>query len=156
VPRETLVRTVMSSPVVTVGPDTSVDEAARLLAEHGFGALPVVAQDGVLVGLLRDDDLIVQDARLHMPTVINLLGGMIVWPGSLHRLDDEVRKVAASVVRDAMDDDPPTVRADDSLELVATLMHDRDVTHVPVVDGDGRLVGVIARGDLVRALASRA
>jgi CBS domain-containing protein len=146
----------MSSPVVTVGASTSVDEAARLLAEHGFGALPVVDDDGVLVGLLRDDDLIVQDARLHMPTVINLLGATIVWPGSVHRLDDEVRKVTASIVGDAMDDDPPTVGPDDSLEVVATLMHDHDVTHVPVVDADDRLLGIIARGDLVRALAGRA
>ena len=154
-PREILVRAVMSKPVVTVKSDTAIEEAARLLAEHQFGALPVIDDDERLVGLLRDDDLIVQDARLHMPTVINLLGGVIVWPGSLHRLDDEMRKLTASTVVDAMDDDPATVGPADSLELVATLMHDKDVTHLPVVDGDGHLLGIVARGDLVRALAGR-
>ena len=145
----------MSKPVITVTTDTAIEEAARLLAEHHVGALPVVDADERLVGLLRDDDLIVQDARLHMPTVVNLLGGMIVWPGSLHRLDDEMRKLTANTVADAMDDDPATVGPADSLEVVATLMHDREVTHVPVVDGDGHLLGIVARGDLVRALAGR-
>ena len=47
----------------------------------------------------------------------------------------------------------PTVAPDDTLGDVATKMHDADVTHMPVVDADGKLVGIIARGDLVRRVA---
>jgi CBS domain-containing protein len=153
-PRPTLIREVMSPDPVTVTAGTSIEEAARLLAAHRFGALPVVDDDGRLVGMLRDDDLIVSEARLHMPTVFELLGATFVLPGEKRRFEDELQKVASTVVEDAMEEHPANVAPDDTVETVATLMHDRAVTHVPVVDGDGHVVGIVARGDLVRLLVA--
>jgi CBS domain-containing protein len=70
---EATVRTIMTTDVVTLSPDRTVPEAADVLAEHHIGAAPVVDR-GVLVGLLRDEDLIVSEAKLHVPTVIEFLG----------------------------------------------------------------------------------
>jgi CBS domain-containing protein len=152
-PATTLVRDVMTAGPVTVAPETSVDDAAKVLAEHRFGALPVVDATGRLVGMLRDDDLIVSEARLHIPTVFELFGGMFVLPGQKHRFEEELHKVGASTVAEVMDDEPPTVTPGDTIETVATIMHDRSVSHVAVVDA-GRCVGILARGDLVRLLAA--
>ena len=148
----TTVRDVMTSDVVTARVDQKVEEAADLLAQHRIGAAPVL-EDGKLVGLLRDEDLIVSEARLHVPTVISFLGADIVLPSALHRFEDQLRRAVGATVGDVMEKDCATVRPDASLEDLATLMHDRDVTHVPVVDA-GRLVGIVARGDLVRHLAA--
>ena len=145
------VSTIMSSDVVTVSPDQGVPEAADVLAEHGIGAAPVV-EDGKIVGLLRDEDLIVSEAKLHVPTVIEFLGADIVWPPSERRWEKELKKAAAATVRDVMSTEYPTVAPTDSIEQVATAMHDAAASHVPVVDG-GRVVGIVARGDLVRHLA---
>jgi CBS domain-containing protein len=153
-PTTTPVSAVMTADVLTLRPDQSVEEAAQLLADHHIGAAPVVA-DGRVVGLLRDDDLIVSEARLHVPTVISFFGADLVLPGELHRFESELKKVAAADVADVMSTEFPTVSSSDSLETIATLMHDRGVTHVPVVE-DGRLVGIVARGDLVRFLAASA
>ena len=149
----TTVRDVMTSDVVTARVDQKVEEAADLLAQHAIGAMPVVDESGALVGLLRDEDLIVSEARLHVPTVISFLSAEIVLPSALHRFEDELRRAVGATVGDVMQKDFPTVTPDASLEDLATVMHDRDVTHVPVVDGD-RLVGIVARGDLVRHLAA--
>jgi CBS domain-containing protein len=143
---------VMSSSVVTLRPDRSVEEAADVLAAKKIGAAPVVDADGKLVGLLRDEDLIVSEANLHVPTAISFLGADIVLPSSLHRFEHELKKAAGATVADVMTTEFETVKPDDNLEDVATLMHDRDVTHVPVVD-DGKLAGIVARGDLVRFLS---
>jgi CBS domain-containing protein len=148
-----LVSDVMTADPVTVPPETSVDDAAKLLAEHRFGAVPVVDDAGELVGILRDDDLIVSEARLHIPTVFELFGGLFVLPGQKHRFEEELHKVGGSTVAEVMDDDPPTVGPSDTIETVATVMHDRSVSHVAVVV-DGRCVGIVARGDLVRLLAA--
>ena len=145
------VSTIMSSEVVTLSPDQSVPEAADVLAEHGIGAAPVV-EDGRIVGLLRDEDLIVSEAKLHVPTVIEFLGADIVWPASERRWEKELKKAAAATVRDVMSTEFPQVAPGDSVERVATVMHDASASHVPVVDGD-RVVGIVARGDLVRHLA---
>jgi CBS domain-containing protein len=151
----TTVRDVMTTDVVTLRSDQTVEEAADLLSQRRIGAAPVVdaGAGGELVGLLRDEDLIVSEARLHVPTVISFLGADIVLPSALHRFEHELKQVAGSTVGDVMATEFATVAPDDTLEVLATLMHDRDVTHVPVVDG-GRLGGIVARGDIVRFLAA--
>jgi CBS domain-containing protein len=152
-PSSTPVRDVMSTKVVTLRPDQTVEEAADVLAADKIGAAPVVDAQGLLVGLLRDEDLILSEANVHVPTAITFLGADFVLPSALHRFEDDLKKAAGATVGDAMEADFATVSPDDTLEQLATLMHDRDVTHVPVVEGD-KLVGVVARGDLVRHLAA--
>ena len=149
----TQVRTIMTSDVVTLAPDQSVPEAAELLSSRHIGAAPVVDADGKLLGLLRDEDLLVSEANLHMPTAIEFLGAELMWPPSVHRYEAELKKAAASSVRDVMATDVSIVSSTDTVEFAATLMHDTGASHLPVVD-DGKLVGVVARGDLVRFLAT--
>ena len=151
-PDATPVREVMTRDVVTLRPDQPVSEAADVLAGKEIGAAPVVDADGKLVGLLRDEDLIVSEARLHVPTVISFLGADLMLPSSLHRFEHELKKAAGSSVGDVMITEFPVAKPGDTLDGLAAEMHDRDVTHVPVVDG-GKLVGIVARGDLVRFLA---
>jgi CBS domain-containing protein len=150
---ETLVRDAMTTSVATLRPDQSIAEAADELAGHGFGTMPVVDGSNRLLGLLRDEDLIVSEARIHVPTFINFLGATIPLPGSMHHFEEDLHKVAGATVAEVMDDDPVTIGPDATLEDAATLMHDRDVTHLPVVDDGGVVVGIIARGDLVRHIA---
>jgi predicted transcriptional regulator len=152
-PSSTPVRDVMSTKVVTLRPDQTVEEAADVLAGDKIGAAPVVDGSGKLVGLLRDEDLILSEANVHVPTAITFLGADFVLPSALHRFEDDLKKAAGATVADTMETEFATVAPDDTLEQVATLMHDREITHVPVVD-DARLVGIVARGDLVRHLAA--
>jgi len=149
----TAVRDVMSANVVTLRPDQGVAEAADVLAADKIGAAPVVDSGGMLVGLLRDEDLILSEANVHVPTAISFLGADFVLPSALHRFEGDLKKAAGAAVGDVMTTDFATIGPDESVEALATLMHDRDITHVPVVDG-GTLVGIVARGDLVRHLAA--
>ena len=151
-PESTPVSAVMSTAVVTLRPEQTVQEAADVLAGRAIGAAPVVDGDGKLVGLLRDEDLIVSEARLHVPTVITFLGSDFVWPSSLHRFEHELTKAAGSTVADVMVTEYHTVTPTTTLDELAAEMHDRDITHVPVVDGD-KLVGIVARGDLIKFLS---
>jgi CBS domain-containing protein len=150
----TPVTDVMTSDVVTVSPDLTLAEAADVLSEKGIGAVPVVDGTGALVGLLRDEDLLISEARLHLPTTIAILPGIeFTLPGQIKRYDEELKKAASSTVGDVMERDFKSVAPSGSVEDVATLMHEHDVTHVPVVDG-GKVVGIVARGDIVRFLAA--
>ena len=148
----TRVSEVMSRRVHTLRPDQSIAEAAEMMASHGFGAMPVVGGDSRLLGLLRDEDLIVSEARVHVPTIINFLGATIPLPTSMHRFEEEIRKFAGGTVSEVMDEAPPVIGPEETLEELATRMHEKDVTHLPVVD-KGRVVGIVARGDLVRFIA---
>lgn len=145
-------RSVMTTDVVTVTADQNLAAAADVLAERGIGAAPVVDDQGRVVGLLRDEDLLSTEARLHIPTTIAILGVNFTLPGEVARYDEELRKAVASTVGEVMEAEFPQLGPDASVEDAATLMHEADVTHVVVIDGD-RAIGVVARGDLVRHLA---
>ncbi len=151
-PRELPVTAVMSSPVTTLTPDTTVEEAVKALVDAGISGAPVVDGDGRLVGLLDDTDLLVSEARLHAPTTIELLGAYLPLPGERKRFEEELRQALGGVVGQVMDDDPPAVTPDATVEDVATLLHDRSVSRVPVVDAQRTVVGIVTRGDLVKAL----
>lgn len=151
-PRNTLVSEVMTSDVVTFGPDDNVQEAMQTMVERSVDGAPVVGPDGVVVGMLSTGDLIVQESSLHFPTVISLLGATLELPSSQRRFDEDIQKALGSKVRDVMHGGPYTVPPDENLERAATLMHDHDVSRLPVVDGDGRLVGIVARVDILRAI----
>jgi CBS domain-containing protein len=152
-PGSTLVRELMSTPVSTLRPDDKVEQAADVLAAKDVGSLPVVDDDGKLLGILRDDDLIASESRVHVPTFINFLGLGMAFPGEMKHLERELKKIAGATVRDVMQTDPPTVTPDATLEDVATIMHDRGVNSVPVVDADNKVVGIVARADVVRFIA---
>jgi CBS domain-containing protein len=153
-PTNTPVRDVMTTAVVTLRPDQSFEEAADLLAAKSIGAAPVVDDEQRVVGLLRDEDLIVSEANLHVPTWFNFLGAEFPLPGANKRFEGELRRMVGSTVRELMVTDFETCGPDDTLGTVAARMHDRDVTHMPVVDADRHLVGIVARGDLVRRVAA--
>ena len=149
-----IVSEIMTSEVKTVHPDMSVIEVASVLADGSIGAVPVVNEADEFVGLLRDEDLLLREAGIHVPTTIALLPGIeFTLPSHLKRFDEELRIAAASTVGELMQTDPETVGPDTSLEDLASLMHDKQVTHVPVIDGNGRVVGIVARGDVIRHLA---
>ena len=150
-PRQMLVREVMTSDVVTFGPDETVEVATRRLVERDVDGAPVVDADGQVIGMLSSDDLLVQETQLHYPTVFSLFGAYLELPSSHRRFEAELRRAIAAVVSDVMERDPTTCAPDDTLERAATLMHERKVSRLPVLDGD-RLVGIVARGDLLRAL----
>ncbi|MDP9405380.1 MAG: CBS domain-containing protein [Actinomycetota bacterium] len=151
-PRQLPVTAVMSSPVTTLTPDTTVEEAVKTLVDAGISGAPVVDGDGRLVGLLDDTDLLVSEARLHAPTTIELLGAYLPLPGERKRFEEELRQALGGLVEQVMEHDPPAVVPDATVEDVATLLHDRGVSRVPVVDGRRAVVGIVTRGDLVKAL----
>lgn len=153
-PTTTPIRDVMTTKVVTLSPDQPFEEAADVLAKRSIGAAPVVDDDGHVLGLLRDEDLIVSEANIHAPTWFNLFGVGVELPGAQKHFEKELRRMVAATVQDLMITEFETARPDDTLGAVASRMHDRDVTHMPVIDDDGHLIGIVARGDLVRRVAA--
>jgi CBS domain-containing protein len=152
-PTSTAVRDVMTTKVVTLAPEQTFEQAADVLADNKIGAAPVVDADGKLVGLLRDEDLIVSQSNLHAPTWFNFFGVDFPVPGQQKHFEEELKRMVAANVEQLMTTEFETASPDDTLADVATKMHEADVTHMPIVDGDGKLMGILARGDIVRRVA---
>lgn len=150
--RDLPVRDLMVGDVLAFAPDQNVQEAMRALVGRSVGGAPVTDGEGRVVGVLTVADLVVEEARLHVPTIVNLFGVNVALPWHDRELDESVSKALGMYVREVMTAPAITVAPDATVEDVATLMHDRQVSRVPVVDGDGRLVGIITRSDILRAV----
>ena len=141
---------IMTKNVVTVTPETEITQAAKLLLENHFNGLPVVDESGRLIGIICQDDLIVQQKRLPLPSLFTFFDGLIPLT-SYRSLEKEVEKIVAATVSQAMTTDPITIDPDASLEDIATLMVNNNIHTLPVLDRD-RLVGVIGKEDVLRTL----
>ncbi|HMK11396.1 MAG TPA: CBS domain-containing protein [Acidimicrobiales bacterium] len=150
----TAVRDVMTTDVISFTREESVTDAMKRLLDAGVSGGPVVDGDSKVVGMLTDSDLIVQDAQLHAPTAIAILGVVVALPGSKREFEEDLHKQLGLTVGEVMGDEPFTISADAPVEDAATMMHDKDVSRLAVVDADERLVGVIARGDILRYIVS--
>jgi CBS domain-containing protein len=147
---ELTARDIMTADPVTVGPEMTVTEAARLMSDRRIGALPVV-EKGRMVGLVTEGDLIMQDVKVHFPTYLSLLGGYVFAPGASDRFETSLRKAVAATVSDVMTREPISVTPEALVTDVATLLVERDIARVPVMDGD-TVIGIISKSDIVRSL----
>jgi CBS domain-containing protein len=134
---------IMSCKVVTVKANDSVEDAARLLLEHRISGLPVVDENGDLVGILSESDLIHKAEPLPSPAL---------YYGDRQKFLEEMWKVKASKVREVMTEDVITVSPEDSLGKAASLMLEKGVKRLPVVRGR-MVVGMVTRADILKALA---
>jgi CBS domain-containing protein len=142
---------IMKTEVVTIGENASVQELAKLLAKKKISGVPVVDDRNRVVGIVSEGDLVSQDADIHFPHYIELLGN-IIYLESIKKYEERLEKAAASAVGDIMTIDVITVQKNSPLHEIATLMTNRKVNRLPVLDGD-ILVGIITRSDVVRAMA---
>ncbi len=151
---ELKVRDIMQPDVITVGPQTTIRELAGILADHKISGVPVVAEDGEVLGMVSESDVIMQDAEFHFPYYIQFLES-VIYLQSFAKFEERFRKTFGTKVTEVMSDDLVEVSPEASIHAAATLMADHRVDRLPVIEEDGTLVGIVTRGDIVRAIAEK-
>ena len=144
---------IMSRELITLTPEMDFSSAAKILLENNINGAPVVDEQGRLVGILCQSDLVAQQKKMPVPTLLTVLDSFISL-GSTKQMEKEVRKIAALTVDEAMTPDPVTVRADTAIDTIAALMVDSGFHTLPVLDGD-MLVGIVGKADMLRTLLTK-
>jgi len=135
---------VMTTDVVTVHPDTTLKDVARTLSGRGISGLPVVDDEGRVLGVISEADILAKERRPREETLRERL---------LHERRNGVKREARTA-GEAMTSPAVTIAAHRWLDGAAALMLDCGINRLPVVDRAGRLVGIVTRADLVRAFAA--
>ena len=150
--KEVLVEQAMTPDPVTVTPDTSVTDVAKIMVAKSIGGIPVVDDTGELIGIVTESDLVVQDTDVKFPSFVSFLSGYVFVPGSLHKFDEKFKKAVASTAGDVMTEDVVTVDASDSAEHAATLMTHKKLKRFPVIS-EGKLVGILTMADIIKLIS---
>ncbi|EJC83217.1 putative signal-transduction protein containing cAMP-binding and CBS domains [Rhizobium leguminosarum bv. trifolii WSM2297] len=141
-----LVKDVMTTTIVTVSPDNSVRQAAKLMADRQVSGIPVVDDDGRLIGLISEGDLI---RRTELSSGAFLLKAEMGL-GPDERANAFVKRCAWRV-GDVMTPNPVTIFEDAPLSRVAGLMQEHGIKRIPVLRA-GKLVGIVSRADLLQVI----
>lgn len=143
---------IMTKQVITVTLDTTVVELASLLSSNNIGGAPVIDGAGNLLGVVTESDLIDQQKKIHIPTVITILDSFFYLENP-EKMGEEMKKIAGSTVGDIYTKKILTVTEETTLDEIATIMAEKNVHTLPVVDGK-QLVGVIGKQDIIKTLLS--
>lgn len=147
-----LVQEIMSSPALTVTPETTIQEVARIMGEHHISGVPVVDADGRLLGTVTEVNLIARNAPLKQPRYLAVLSAVIpVGLDDYYEYKQQLRQALATNARQLMNSDVRTVEPSTTVEEALEIMLHPENTMLPVLEND-RLVGVITRTDLVRLI----
>jgi len=146
---------IMDRDVPSVRPEEDARTAIDLLAKTDLGAIPVVDGGNKVVGIVSESDLILseEESDLHLPHYLNIMGG-IVFVGSMKGFDERLEKAFATNVSELMTADPIVARDFENVDRVAKKIADEHHNHLPVVDADGNLVGMVTRADALAALVA--
>jgi CBS domain-containing protein len=142
---------IMTKEVITVKPETTIEELARLLMKQQISGAPVVDDKGKIVGIVTENDLISKNSRLHIPTILRLFDAYI--PLGTSKMESDIRKMAASTVEDICTKEIITVDEEASVEYIATVMTEKRIHILPIVR-EGKLVGIIGKKDLIKGIAA--
>ena len=146
------VRDIMTTDVVTVRRDTSVNGIAKLMGERDVSGIPVVDEANHVVGIITELDMIVRNTRLEMPAFLQVLDlGRIPLERPGH-YRDRLRHMLGTHAADIMTEAVVTIGPDAEVEALAEMMVKRRLNPVPVVE-NGVLVGIVSRADLIRMMA---
>ncbi|MBD2384536.1 CBS domain-containing protein [Cylindrospermum sp. FACHB-282] len=144
---------VMTHEPLVVRRETPLKEAIQTLAERRISGLLVVDDDGKLVGIISETDLMWQETGVTPPAYIMFLDSVIYLqnPATYER---DLHKALGQTVGEVMSKNPITISPDQTLREAAKLMHDRSIHRLPVLDSAGQVIGILTRGDIIRSMAA--
>jgi len=143
---------IMTTEVITVKKQTPLKELAEILYKNHINGVPVLDDDGSLIGIICESDLIRKDKKLHIPTVVALFDAVFYLESSKN-VEKEIRRINATTVEELFTREVVTVDEKTPIEEIATLMTQKKIYTIPVMDGK-RLVGIVGKGDVIRTFIS--
>lgn len=142
---------IMTRNVITARKGSSIEEALRLMAEYHVSGLPVVDADGSLEGIITESDLLLRDqSQVSLPSNKPLQGH---WPIADEDVEEKYRRGRAVLVEDAMTAKVITFTEGSAVADIARIMIEHRINRVPILR-DRKLVGIVSRSDIVKALAA--
>ncbi len=147
-------RDIMTTDVITVQEDMTVEALGRIFIEKRISGAPVLNSQKKIVGIVTENDLVRKNSRLHIPTVVRIFDAFVPL-GSTERVEEEIRRISASTVSEICSRTVVTVAPDATLQDISSLMFEKGVHLIPVLDA-GHIVGIIGKIDIIRGMFGEA
>jgi CBS domain-containing protein len=142
---------IMTKDVITVTPSTTIEELARILVDRRISGTPVLDENGGMIGIVTENDLVRKNKKFHIPTIIRLFDAFIMLQ-SQSMIEEEIKAMAAVTVSDIYKKEVITVTEDTQVDEIASIMSEKNVHLIPVVQGK-EIKGIIGKIDIIKGLS---
>lgn len=145
-----LVKDLMTTDVVTVKQNALISEVAELLNKTRFSGVPVLNDEGKVLGTISERDFITADSGVYLPTYIQLLSNMDYIQGGDKGLPHVVNQIVNATAKDIMNQGILFAHPDNTLEQLAEMFAETRANPIPVTDASNKLLGIVSRSDLIK------
>lgn len=142
---------IMTTEVITVTKKTPIKELSDLFIKHKVNGFPVLDDSDQLIGIVTEKNLIEQSKNLHIPTVIALFDA-VIYLESGKKFEEQVKRYNATQVGDIFTANVVTISPDAGINEIASLMAEKSVHSIPVMDGK-KILGIVGKLDIIKGLA---
>lgn len=143
------VEAIMTKEVISVHADATVAEIAHILFERNLTGVPVIEQDGAVIGIITEYDLMSRNMAVHIPTYVRLLESL-EGEQSGTRMMDEMEAIRRTTARAIMTAPVVTLWKETTVDEAARIFSEAHINPLPVVDEQGKLAGIVSRSDIVK------
>ena len=150
---KTKIEEIMSKDVISVKKSAPLLKVASLFKENKIAGIPVINDEKKVVGIISEADIlkVLEDFQWYTP-IFKTLDFLGLHEEKLHDIEQDIKKASQMKVKDVMSKNPRTIRQDDLIDDAAMIMHSTGFNRLPVVDDGGKLVGIVARSDIIASL----
>jgi len=141
---------IMTQNVITVHKNATIKEIAKTLIDHDISGVPVVEDDGTLIGIVSEGDLLHKETFPKTPDYVNILGAIVFYHG-VQRFNADLKKLLAEQAITIMTYKVFTVSEEVDIGEIAQLMLEHGIKRIPVLKNN-KIVGIVSRSDIVRLL----
>jgi len=138
---------IMTKDVIVVSEDATIDEVSKIFVEKNISGLPVVNRQNKLVGVISEGDLVYKQKPVKPPLFINLFDGL--FPVDRKEFQDDMKRIAAYKVGDLMSKPPVYAYEDTPVSELASLIIDKKINRVPIINEISEVVGIVSRHDII-------
>lgn len=149
-----LAKDIMTKDVFTVNKDNTVEDAMKIIIEKKVSGLPVVDDDNKLVGIVTEGDLIYKSKNFHFPLYYSIFDSYIFLE-SPSIIEEQLEKMTGYKVEEVMTKNVHFGKEDSTINDLSTMMANKDINRIPIVDEEKRLVGIVARRDIIESYVEK-
>jgi CBS domain-containing protein len=142
---------IMTTNVKVAKETDTIQNIANILITEKIGGVPVVNEEGKVVGVISETDIMKKEKYVNPPEYITLLQG-VIYLNDFKKMEHDIKDIAAIQVKDLMSKEVIKVHEDDNFDDIANIMIKKSVNRVPVVDQNDKIKGIICRYDIIKSM----
>ena len=142
---------IMTTNVKVAKETDTIQDIANILITEKIGGVPVVNEEGKVVGIISETDIMKKEKYVNPPEYITFLQG-VIYLNDFKKMEHDIKDIAAIQVKDLMSKEVIKVHEDDTFDDIANIMIKKSVNRVPVVDQNDKIKGIICRYDIIKSM----